>query len=117
MYLDRTAVSSFLESVKQSTGRDSRLFFTTLRCDDKGRILAGRLPFLTKVPLRLMGEPWRWGIREEDLGDFLTRHGFQLERLPDHDELRRRYLAPAGLDDEPLGDIEYLAMATRSAAH
>jgi methyltransferase (TIGR00027 family) len=111
MYLDRSAVSTFLESVQRSTGRDSRLLFTTLRCDDKGHILAGRLSFLTKMPLQLMGEPWRWGIREEELGDFLTQYGFRLERLPGHDELRRRYLVLAGLDDESLGNVEYLAVA------
>jgi methyltransferase (TIGR00027 family) len=115
MYLDESTVSSFLDSVHRSTGLGSRLIFTTLSCDDQNRVWAGNLSFLMRVSLRLMGEPWLWGIREQDLGSFVEKHGYRLESLPGNDDLRRRYLAPVGLEREPLGDVERLAIAVTVA--
>jgi len=111
MYLDESAVSSFLDSARRCTGKGSRLVFTTLSCDDKSRIRAGNLSLLMRVSLRLLGEHWLWGIREQDLGSFLEGHGYRLERRPEDEELRRRFLVPAGLGEEPLGDVESLAIA------
>lgn len=111
MYLEESAVSSFLDSVHRITSKESRLIFTTLSCDDKNRVWAGKLSFLMRVSLRLMGEPWLWGIREQELGNLLERHSCRLESLPADEELRRRYLVPAGLGDEPLGNVERLAIA------
>ena len=111
MYLDESAVSSFLDSVHRSTGKGSRLVFTTMRCDDKNRIWAGKLSLLMRVSLRLMGEPWQWGIQDHELGHFLERHGYRLESSPGNNDLRRRYLVPVGLEAEPLGDVEQLAIA------
>jgi methyltransferase (TIGR00027 family) len=116
MYLEESAVSSFLDSVHRSTGKGSRLLFTTLSRDDKNRVSAGKLSLLMRLSLQLMGEPWLWGIREQDLENFLEGHGYRLERRPEDEELRRRFLVPAGLGKEPLGDVERLAIAVTSSS-
>ena len=60
-----------------------------------------------------MGEPFTWGIRREDLPRYLEERCFALAELAGADELRERYLIPAGLADRRLAVGEYLALARR----
>jgi methyltransferase (TIGR00027 family) len=113
MYLEESAVSTFLSAVHSLTGVGSRLLFTYMRVDERGRIYSGKLPFLTRISLKLIGEPWRWGIRKGTLQEFMSRHGFVLDVSPERCDFRRRYLEPAGLADQPLGDIEHVAIGEK----
>jgi methyltransferase (TIGR00027 family) len=113
MYLDETAVSAFLDAVHSFTGTGSRLLFTYMRRDETGRIYGGRLGSITRLSLKMIGEPWRWGVGEGMLPDFLSKRGFQLE-AQERCDLRSRYLEPAGLADRPLGDMERVAIARTS---
>jgi methyltransferase (TIGR00027 family) len=113
MYLKESAVSALLEGVRRSTAQGSRLLFTFMRADEKGRIYGGKLSFLTRISLALIGEPWRWGVGEGELDDFLESRGFELDKSPNRCNLRQRYLEPVGLGHLPLGDIERVAVAVR----
>jgi O-methyltransferase involved in polyketide biosynthesis len=113
MYLEEHAVSRFLEDVENNTVAGSRLLLSYLRADDKGRIQAGKLSFMTKVPLMMIGEPWRWGVREGELEELVRRHGFELDNSRDRCDLRRRYLESTGISDVPEFDVEFVAVANR----
>jgi methyltransferase (TIGR00027 family) len=112
MYLTESAVTTFLTAVHSMTGAGSRLLFTYMRTDDKGRIYGGKLAFLTRLSLKMIGEPWRWGVREGGLEDFLSERGFHLVD-PERCDLKSRYLEPAGLAERPLGDVEFVAIAEK----
>jgi methyltransferase (TIGR00027 family) len=42
--------------------------------------------------VRRLGEPWTFGLRPDEVGDFLARFGLELEEDVGADEYRRRYL-------------------------
>jgi methyltransferase (TIGR00027 family) len=113
MYLEESAVSRFLEAVENNTIAGSRLLFSYLRADDKGRIRAGKLSFMTKIPLMMVGEVWRWGVKEGELEELARRHGFELDPSPDRCDLHRRYLESAGQGDIPEFTVEFVAVANR----
>ena len=63
-----------------------------------------------------MGEPVHWGVRAGELPEFLEGHGWRLSPPPERYDLRRRYLEPAGLGAQPLGAIEFVAVAESLAS-
>lgn len=113
MYLPPAAVSRFLETVRRRTGPGSRLVFSYLRPDPRGHPYMGKIGPLIRAALRMVGEPLRWAIADEDLPAFLLNHGFLLDASPGRVDLEERYLVPAGLGGRPLGGIERLAVAER----
>lgn len=71
----------------------------------------GTLGLLIRGAPRAVGEPLRWGISPADVAGYLQQRGFRaLEQAPVGD-LRARWLAPAGLREEPLANYEHLALA------
>jgi methyltransferase (TIGR00027 family) len=110
MYLDEPEVVSFLREIKGSCGLGSRLIFSHLRADEKGRPYMGRLSGAVRTSLMLVGEPVRWGVRDGELEPFMKRSGFRLAGPPDRVDLGRRYLAPLGIE-EAVGRIERFAIA------
>ncbi len=115
MYLDESAVAAFLDRARRACGRDSRLAFSYLESDAAGTVGGDKIDRLTRAVLRVVGEPLLWGPRAGELGAFLEEHGWRLageERC----DLRRRYLEPAGLGEEPAGKgLEQLAIALLAA--
>jgi methyltransferase (TIGR00027 family) len=112
MYLDPAAVQQFFTALRQLTGPGSRVAFSSVDADERGdpRLLIP-LDALARPLLRLAGEPLRWGIRPPALPAFLADLGLRLLDQPTLDELRRRYLAPLGVPDEPLAPADYLVLA------
>jgi methyltransferase (TIGR00027 family) len=110
MYLDETDVCRFLEAVRRNVGAGSRLLFTCMQADEHGRLLLGKLGWLARASLEVVGEPLRWGVRRGALEPFLQRHGFALESSPSPADLHSRYLEPAGLSGRYLGGIEFMAV-------
>lgn len=111
MYLDPGAVGRFMDSVAAISPEGSRLVFSFLRADGKGRPVVGFLDRISRVWMAMAGEPLLWGVQAGSLPGFLAEHGLRLRLAPDTESLRGRYLSPAGLDDEPLGRVECLAEA------
>jgi methyltransferase (TIGR00027 family) len=48
--------------------------------------------------VRRLGEPWTFGLRPDEVGDFLARFGLELEEDLGADEYRRRYLGGGSRD-------------------
>ncbi|MDI1443063.1 SAM-dependent methyltransferase [Polyangium sp. 6x1] len=115
MYLDAKDVKAFFRTVHAHTGKGSRVAFSYLNGDDAGRPRLGTLDWLIRTSLRLAGERMRWGIRPERLPGFVEEAGFSLVEHVDMEAMRKKYLAPIGLPEEPLAPYEYLALVEVSA--
>jgi hypothetical protein len=64
-----------------------------------------------RLALKVVGEPLKWGIGTDAMASFLEDHGYTLDQSPTPEQLRVRYLEPAGLGAEIVGNIELMASA------
>ncbi|MDC0749691.1 class I SAM-dependent methyltransferase [Polyangium mundeleinium] len=113
MYLDVKDVKAFFRAVHEHTGAGSRVAFSYVDGDDAGRPHLGTLDWLIRTSLRLAGERMRWGIRPERLRGFAEEAGLFVVEQVDGEALRKEYLAPIGLPEEPVAAYEYLALMER----
>lgn len=122
MYLRPSSVEALLARLAAtcrggSASPADRLVFTFMATTDAGgppRFEAESR--LVHAWLRLRGEPFRWGCDRRQLPVWLRRMQWEPTLVEGAAALRRRYLAPAGLDDEPLAVGEGLALAETAAA-
>lgn len=113
MYLQAAEIDALFAFLREHAGPGSRLAFTFMEPQGDGQIdFPGSTP-LVRPWLRMVGEPFTWGVRREDLPAFLAARGFSLEEVVGADLLRQRYLAPAGLADRRLAVGEFVAVARR----
>jgi methyltransferase (TIGR00027 family) len=110
-YLDESDVTRLLEGVRGSTASGSTLLLTHMRTDEHGELFCGKHARFMRAALKVVGEPLKWGIRQDELAGFLRAHGFILDRSPTPEQLRVHYLEPVGLGDEIMGDVELMAVA------
>lgn len=111
MYLERRAVLQFLDAVHRAVAADSTLLFTYMKSDRRGRVDGGQLGWLNDIMLAIKGEPYRWSVRDGELGPLLHERGYELDGSPERCDFRRRYLTPAGLAERPLGRVELVGVA------
>ncbi len=115
MYLRPADVEGFLAQVRQCTGAKSWLAFSAMDEDGERRpriVFAGRrLNRAIQTALRLSGEAMHWGISPAAVPTFLREAGYLPLEQPKPESLRERFLAPAGLDAEPLAPYEHLVLA------
>lgn len=110
MYLSESEVAAFLRTIRAHSGTASRLVFSYVTTDEKGRPYFGKLSGLIRASARLVGEPLRWGVGSGGLAALLEGNGFRLLGPPERHDLRLRYLAPRGIE-EPVGEMERFAVA------
>lgn len=110
MYLEEKGVLSFLSAIRNNCGLNTSLIFSYLLADESGRPLMGRLSGLSRLSLKLVGEPLRWGVQEGELETFLNGAGFRLLGPPGRYDLGERYLRPEGID-QAVGSVERFAVA------
>jgi methyltransferase (TIGR00027 family) len=115
MYLSAADVERFFTQVRALVAPGSRVAFSALDVDDRGRptlkVGGGSLGLLIRATLRLAGEPLRWGIPPGNVPAFLQARGFRVLEQASVGDLHARFLAPAGLEDEPLANYEHLVLA------
>jgi len=113
MYLTVAAMDGLFAFLRERTGPESRFAFTFMEPQAGGRVdFPGSSPFV-RPWLRLVGEPFTWGVRHDELPGYLAARGFDLAALAGADRLRERYLAPAGLAGRRLAAGEWVALAAR----
>jgi methyltransferase (TIGR00027 family) len=117
MYLTVAAMDGIFAFLREHAGPGSRLAFTFMEPQAGGRRgeridFPGSSPFV-RPWLRLVGEPFTWGVRHGELAAYLAARGFGLEELAGADLLRERYLAPAGLSRRRLATGEWVAVSRR----
>jgi methyltransferase (TIGR00027 family) len=78
MYLPGEAVPDLFCQCAEITGTDSRMAFTYIPAGADGRPDVGRWTGLVLWLQKLIGEPWNWSIRPEDLPLFLQRTGWAI---------------------------------------
>lgn len=100
MYLLADAVSSMFCQSKELVGVGSHLVFSYLTRGADGRPDVGRWTGLMLWMQKMIGEPWYWSIRPEELATFLKSTGWQY--LP---ELQGPAHRPG---------VEFFAVATKS---
>jgi methyltransferase (TIGR00027 family) len=108
LYLAPPDVDALFALVHRLSGPGSRFVFTFLAAQslsESARAAEG---------LALMGEPVRSTLAPKDLAGFLESRGFACRSAADHQELRRRYLAPQGLAERALDELTHLAVAERA---
>lgn len=113
MYLQPGEVDALFAFLREHTGPGSRFAFTFMEPQPDGQVdFPGSTP-LVRPWLRMVGEPFTWGVRREELPAFLAARGFSLVEVVGADLLRQRYLDPAGLAGRRLAVGEYVAVAER----
>ena len=111
MYLDESDVTNFLDGVRATTATGTTLLFTHICTGEHGELVTGKHTGFMRAALKLVGEPLKWGIRQDALAGFLGAYGYTLEESPTPEQLRVRYLEPIGLGEEIVGHIELMAAA------
>jgi O-methyltransferase involved in polyketide biosynthesis len=81
MYLPPEAVRDLFCQCALIAGVGSRIAFTYIPTGADGRPDAGRWTWLMLWLQKVIGEPWIWSIRPEELGLFLKESGWIL--VPD----------------------------------
>ncbi|WYD80448.1 MAG: SAM-dependent methyltransferase [Candidatus Electrothrix gigas] len=77
MYLATEAVQSLFRQCAASVGQGSRIAFSYIPGGEDGRPYVGRWTGLMLWLQKVVGEPWVWSIRPEELSSFLQQHGWR----------------------------------------
>lgn len=110
MYLPPARVAALFRDVAGIAAPGSRFAFTFMETR-AGQALAfhnGRRAI--DWWLRWRGEPFRWGLARAEVDAFATQHRWRLLSLSSPEDLRRRFLAPSGLERSPLAVGESVAL-------
>ena len=78
MYLPPEAVQELFCQCAAITGAESRIAFSYIPAGADGRLDAGRWTGLMLWLQKVVGEPWLWSIRPEELGEFLEKSGWTI---------------------------------------
>ena len=111
MYLDEADVAAFLAAVRSASAIGSRVLVTYIHEKGMGRESLGWLGSVLTVFLKLVGEPFRWGVGEEGIERFLTTRGFRVLGESRRFDLKQRYLDPAGHGDWVVARLERVVAA------
>jgi methyltransferase (TIGR00027 family) len=111
MYLEVEDIDRIFSFVRRRSPAGSRFAFTFMTLRPGGRLGFARSSPLVDTWLRLMGEPFRWGLRRDDLAGFLRSRGLELEELATPETFRRVYLEPEGMGTPVLAEGECVAVA------
>jgi methyltransferase (TIGR00027 family) len=112
MYLAAADADRLFRAAAAESGPGSGFAFTFMERDPAGRIAFRGSSALVDCWLRWRGEPFRWGVRREDLPVYLRERGFALRELVTPAIFRKRYLA--GLEGRPLAEGDFAAFAARA---
>ena len=78
MYLSEDEVVAFLTAVRESTATGSRVLATYVFDGSLGRESLGWLGSLLSGLLKLVGEPFKWGVDGNGIEGFLAARGFRV---------------------------------------
>jgi methyltransferase (TIGR00027 family) len=111
MYLSEEDVVAFLAAVRSSVASCSRVLATYIYQEGLNRGSLGWLGGALKGFLKLVGEPFRWGVGAEGIEPFLGSHGFQVLGDSRRFDLKQRYVEPAGHADWVVARLEGVVAA------
>lgn len=117
MYLPEEDVRRLFQFVKTRAAPNSRVCFSFVGRHEDGRPRAGPHERLMNTILKLVGEPFHWGVEPDRLGDFLAEEDFDLDRVAVDSQLAPLLLPdqsewpPAFMDWELYGVADSRALA------
>lgn len=111
MYLEPEQVEDLFDFVFETSAPRSRFAFTFMRRRADGRIAFQNASKLVDAWLKFHGEPFRWGLKPDELEEFLTERNFSFQSLDSDATFRRKYLASPDLKRLPLASGELLCVA------
>lgn len=111
MYLPPARVAELFCEIAGLSAPGSRFAFTFMEARTGHRIAFHNERRIIGWGLRWRGEPFRWALARTDVAAFAAQHGWELASLSSPEELRRRFLTPAGLGNAPLATGESVATA------
>jgi methyltransferase (TIGR00027 family) len=111
MYLGDAEVAGVFAALREVSRAGARVVFTVMEPALDGRSAFHNATPLVRWLLSRWSEPFRSALRRDDAGRFLEQFGFSLRDLADSETLRRRYLAPARLEDLALARGEMIVRA------
>jgi methyltransferase (TIGR00027 family) len=82
MYLPPDAVGDLFRQCAAVTGAGSRVAFSYIPAGADGRPDVGRWTGLMLWLQKMIGEPWLWSIRPDQLGAFLAEAGWEIPSAP-----------------------------------
>ena len=91
MYFPARSIQRLLEQMREMSAGDSRVVFTFMERDAKGRIRFRKQTALVDWWLRWRGESFRWGIETENVARFISP--LRVRRVYGDNDLRK--LGPA----------------------
>lgn len=111
MYLTEAEIVAFLDAVRSSSSSPVRLLVTYIDEEGLGRESLGWLGGVLKGMLKVVGEPFRWGVDAQGIEPFLATHGFRVTGEAERFDLKRRYVEPAGHGDWAVSRFERVVAA------
>jgi methyltransferase (TIGR00027 family) len=118
MYLSEEDVVAFLAAARSNSARGSRVLVTYVFEGAFGRKHLGWLGGALTLFLKLVGEPFDWGVQKDGIEPFLRAHGFRILGDDTRFDLKERYLDPAGMEERVVARLERVvaAEATETSA-
>lgn len=95
MYLQPEIVENFFQEA--SAAGVSRIIFTEIVPDKAGKVRFASSSWLSELALTYWKEPFRFGVPEADLSDFLNRLGWRVESIVHSASVLPDYLAGSDL--------------------
>jgi methyltransferase (TIGR00027 family) len=111
MYLRPPDIDRIFSFARDRSPLGSRVAFTFMEKRDGGSVKFVRSGPLVNPWLRLMSEPFRWGLRPSELAGFLESRGFEPERTSSPELFRRTYLEPGRMGTPELAEGEFVVIA------
>lgn len=93
MYLAEKEVREIINFVKANSGIGSRFIFTYMEEQTNGSYQFKNASLITNWWLKVKGEQFTWGLRNEQLAPFLIESGLRLLECKTHKELRAEFIS------------------------
>lgn len=111
MYLSQAEVDTLFQTIRESSGAQSRVAFTFMEPQANGRVNFRTRSRAVDAWLNWRGEVFKWGIERTALPLYLRERGFSVREIATDETLRQRYLEPKALAHLPLATGEYVCVA------
>ena len=105
MYLTPEQAAGIFRDIHEYSGKGSRFAFTFLEPQADGRVNFARSSRLIDLWLRLRGETFQWGLRQDEAAAYLQAQGFLLCETLTPAQLRRRFMPGNNSVSSPAGDL------------
>lgn len=110
MYLDSSEVDGLFAFIREQRGLPPRFVYTFMEPDEKGRTNFRNSTRLVQLWLHFRKEPFKWGIDQNEMSEFLRARGFSMREMATPETFRELYLRPHGLSGVVLAEGENICV-------